>query len=621
MLYIVHYSDQENVRKDILPLLKGHKHQLVSFPPSNDFKPEQEDILITYLSDEHLKEFLPLASKKQWPVGILPHPQNQLSIKGLGIQGDPELTIEQLLAREKDQELDLLYCNDRLVLQSVNIGNVFLLTKKEEKKKAFFSEALHFLKNVRRFSSLTHRPFQLSIDGDKIINTSALGIIVVEHSDNSVVSKRLTPESSGNDGQFHVLILSPQNVLDLLWFFARSLMPKRNIRQLPSFIGQVRTSNLKIECPSEEEFTIDGEKSTADAIDLRIASKPLLLAQESIYNAEKRKAKVDRSLKLERLPKGEKRNELVKYKLPLLPRATAEDFKDLFILLRQNANVTSAYVVMMILSTLIAAFGLFGDSSPVIIGAMILAPIITPIVAFSMGMVRYDLNLLKNGVVTILVGTVVALTFSALVSFIIPMKMMTSEIEARLSPNLLDMGIAVSSGIAAAYAHAKAGIAKSLAGVAIAVALVPPLSVAGIGIGWWDWEVFSGAFLLYLTNLAGIILFAGFTFLLLGFAPFKTARLGLVYTFLITLLVMVPLSLSFNQIIQEATITKQLEGSVFNEIILRDVKVRFGQEFLISVKLVGPQTIGTEEMKEIKEQIEEQIGHPIVLEVISAVEF
>lgn len=621
MLYIVHYSDQENVRKDILPFIEGQKHQLLSFPPNSDFALDQEDLLLTYLRDGNLKEFLPLAAKNQWPVGILPHPQNQLSIKGLGIQGNIEKTIEEILSREEEQELDLLFCNDRLVLQSVNIGNVFLLTQKEEKKKIFFSETMHFLRNIRKFSSLTHRPFQLSIDDDKIIRTSALGIIVVEHSDNSVVSKRLTPESSGNDGQFHVLILSPQNILDLFWFFVRSLMPRRKIRQLPSFIGQVRTSNLKIECPSEETFTVDGEKSTAETIDLRIGKQPLLLAQKSIYNAEKNQVKVDRSLKLERLPKGQKRNELVKYKLPLLPRATAEDFKELFTLLRQNSTVTSAFVVMMILSTLIAAFGLFGNSSPVIIGAMILAPIITPIVAFSMGMVRYDLSLLKNGIITILVGTVVALMFSALVSFIIPMKMITSEIEARLSPNLLDMGIAVSSGIAAAYAHAKAGIAKSLAGVAIAVALVPPLSVAGIGIGWWDWEVFSGAFLLYLTNLSGIILFAGFTFLLLGFAPFKTARLGLVYTFLLTMLVMVPLSLSFNQIIQEATITKQLEGSVFNEVILRDVQVRFGKEFLISVKLVAPQSIGTEEMETIKEQIEEQIGHPIILEVISAVEF
>src|SRR5690606_39532152 len=110
------------------------------------------------------------------------------------------------------------------------------------------------------------------------------------------------------------------------------------------------------------------------------------------------------------------------------------------------------------------------------------------------------------------------------------------------------------------------GIAKSLAGVAIAVDLVPPLSVAGIGIGWLDWEVFSGAFLLYLTNLAGIIMFAGITFLFLGFAPFRRARMGLIYTLIIIILVMVPLSLAFNRIKEEASITRDLEGCRYDEV-------------------------------------------------------
>jgi len=204
---------------------------------------------------------------------------------------------------------------------------------------------------------------------------------------------------------------------------------------------------------------------------------------------------------------------------------------------------------------------------------------------------------------------------------IIPLKVLTNEINARLTPNLLDMGIAVASGIAAAYAHAKEGIAKSLAGVAIAVALVPPLAVAGIGIGWWDWEVFSGAFLLYLTNLAGIIMFAGITFLLLGFAPFRRARMGLIYTLVIIVLVMVPLSLSFSRIKQEASITSKLEGTRFDKIYLRDVKVRTGKPIMVSLKLVSAEAIEAEEMRKIKAQIEERVGQPIILEVISAIEF
>jgi uncharacterized hydrophobic protein (TIGR00271 family) len=252
---------------------------------------------------------------------------------------------------------------------------------------------------------------------------------------------------------------------------------------------------------------------------------------------------------------------------------------------------------------------------------MILAPIISPIVSFSMGMVRYDKQMLKTGVITILIGTLVSLFFAAIITILIPMKVHTSVIDARLSPTLLDLGIAIFSGIAAAYAHAKEGIAKSLAGVAIAVALVPPLAVAGIGIGWWDWEVFSGAFLLYLTNLAGIILFSGLTFLILGFAPFKRAKLGLIYGLMIILLVAVPLSFSFNRIKQEALITSQLEGATIKGVILRNVKVRFRKNLNISLKMVAPEPLEDTKMKNIKQEIEKRIDKKIVLEVIWATEF
>jgi len=229
--------------------------------------------------------------------------------------------------------------------------------------------------------------------------------------------------------------------------------------------------------------------------------------------------------------------------------------------------------------------------------------------------------MLKYGIKTILIGTLVSLLFAALVTLIIPLRLITGEIGARLSPNLLDLGIAVASGVAAAYAHAKEEIAKTLAGVAIAVALVPPLAVAGIGLGWFDWEVFSGAFLLYLTNLAGIIMFGGLTFLVLGFAPFRRARAGLIYTLIIIVLVCIPLTFSFNRIRQEAQITEMLESSEFGDIRLTDVKVRFGENPSVSLRLISSSTIEAEQIKQLKSEIERQVGKEIRLEVITAMEF
>ncbi len=621
MLYIIHTSaDIDEIKEKIIPLLENRDHTLVPYPIIPDFSPQENVVFLTYLGDEFLTEFLPRAANNEWVVGILPHPDIKYTIKGLGISTKLEESVNEIFETEEPYKLDLLFCNDQPVFQSVNVGDVFAITK-DTKKNNFFLEVLHFIRNIRQLPSLSHKPFVLSIDGEKIISTSALGIVVVEHATSSVISKRLIAESFINDGQFNAVILSPQNILELFWFLFRSLLPRNTFSDLPSFIGQIKASNLTIENQSGVEFTIDGKIRSAKNISFEIVKEALFIKQKSSYISESDGSSRKNSLRIDKLPTGEKKIELTKRKLPLLPRATSEEFEDLFKVLRDNAELTSIYVVMMILSTLIASFGLFGNSSPVIIGAMILAPIISPIVSFSMGMVRYDINMLKTGVITIIIGTLVSLVFAAGVSIITPLKVLTPEINARLSPTLLDMGIAVASGVAAAYAHAKSGIEKSLAGVAIAVALVPPLAVAGIGIGWGDWEVFSGAFLLYSTNLAGIIMFAGITFLLLGFAPFRRAKMGLIYTFIIIAIVMVPLSLSFNRIKEEASITSQLEGSVIENVVLKEVKVRFGKTLLVSLKVVSGEPINSIEMKRIKAKIENKIGRPITLEVVTAIEF
>ncbi|MGY5850178.1 DUF389 domain-containing protein [Salegentibacter sp. F14] len=621
MVYILYHPDDESeVKEELITLLDGKEYELIEYP-NPEFKPENDSVLITYLSDEYLREFLPRAANRGWPVGILPHRDNVYTSKGLGISSKLDEAVEEILEAEESHKLDLLFCNGKPVFQAVNLGNAFIFSE-EHKENSFFFEVKTFIKNIRRLSSLSHHSYLLKADGEKIIHTSALGIIVVEHPLSSVVARRLVSESAMNDGMFNVLILSPQNLFELLLFLLRSLIPiRKKLGKLPAFIGQIKISNLEIQNTSKIEYTVDGQTDSAESISLEVQPEALVLKQVSMYCTEKRGPDVKKSFKIDKLPTGQKREELTKRPLPILPRATAEEFEDLFKVLREKAMTTSPYVIMMILSTLIATFGLFGNSSPVIIGAMILAPIIAPIVSFSMGMVRYDTQMLKTGFITILIGTGVSLLFAAGVSLIIPLKVLTSEIDARLSPTLLDMGIAVASGIAAAYAHAEEGIAKSLAGVAIAVALVPPLAVAGIGIGWWDWEVFSGAFLLYLTNMAGIIMFAGITFLVLGFAPFKRAKMGLVYTFIIIAMILIPLSLSFNRIQQEANITRQLEGTTFNEVILRDVKVRFGTPLKVSLTLVGTENLEKEDMVDIKRQIEESIAQPIQLEVISARQF
>ena len=324
MLYILHHpEDREKMEEDIFPLLENTKKEILSYPET-DLKRGENDIIVTYLSDENLREFLPRAAQENINIGILPHPENTYTTKGLGISEDPEKVIEEILNNKEVHKLDMLFCNDIPVFQSVNIGNVFIFTEDHQNNNVF-REVLSFFKNIRHVSSLSHNSYELTSEDEKIIRTSALGIIVVEHALSSVVSRRLVSDSSLNDGLFSALILSPTNLLQLIWFLLRSLLPGgKQLNKTPSFIGRIRIHKLKIKNNSAIEFTIDGEKEQAEEITLRVDQESLCLAQSSKYDTQKDEANLKKSIQTNTLPTGEKREELTKRTLPIYPRATTE---------------------------------------------------------------------------------------------------------------------------------------------------------------------------------------------------------------------------------------------------------------------------------------------------------
>ncbi len=188
-----------------------------------------------------------------------------------------------------------------------------------------------------------------------------------------------------------------------------------------------------------------------------------------------------------------------------------------------GASDTREYYVLLILSCLIATFGLFQDSAAVIIGAMIVAPLMGPILGLSAGVLWGSGKDIGEAVTTLLKSIAIVLGIAALFSWLTPFLEVTAQIEARTAPGLLDIGVALASGLVGAYAYVNKKIAGSLAGVAIAVALMPPLSTVGIGLGRMNWEIARGAALLFAINLLGISLAALFVFWLVGLHPHVTA--------------------------------------------------------------------------------------------------
>ncbi len=206
--------------------------------------------------------------------------------------------------------------------------------------------------------------------------------------------------------------------------------------------------------------------------------------------------------------------------IPSLPR---ENRRDVYVKLRENAAPDFDYTVLITLSAAIAALGLLLNSPAVVIGAMLVAPLMSPIVATGMALVVGDARFLRFAFGSAVRGALIAIIVGVLVG-LLPGDSMTAEVLARTQPSLIDLGVALFSGLAGAFALTYWEAAGALPGVAIAAALVPPLASVGISFAEGDWRRGLGALLLFATNYITIALAAAFVFGVFGFRPNPTAK-------------------------------------------------------------------------------------------------
>ena len=189
---------------------------------------------------------------------------------------------------------------------------------------------------------------------------------------------------------------------------------------------------------------------------------------------------------------------------------TRERRADVRLGLRESSAPDFDYFVLVILSAIIATLGLLIDSAAIIIGAMLVAPLMSPIIGLGMASITGDDQLLKDSLSSVFRGAVVAVGISFLVALInrflpfVILQPIPDEVISRTIPGPIDLGVALAGGAAAAYALAMPNISAALPGVAIATAIMPPLSAVGIGLALGRWDVAGGAFLLFVTNAVSI---------------------------------------------------------------------------------------------------------------------
>lgn len=580
-------------------------------------------------NDSALQKAMDAAEANDAGLGILPagRPARCRSFYDLPVGGE---AAHALAFRVPQLSFDVLRCNGERVQGQAAVGDVPFLDRRGH---AVVHAQDRFWRRwgiaARLFWMASRRVFQIAPSFIRLHlgkeehprRTAVTGVVLLENDVENVAGRLVGEGFSARDGKLTALLVAPTSIARYLAFLLTTAFGRTSSGRLPSALSYVKTDHLIIEADQELEYRVDGTRRQAKRIEVTVNPQALRLNAGPRFDgmAGIEEGSKD-TLKLGNLPENEARLALIRQRLPWFTHALEDDFKDLFLLLKDSARIGPDYVTLSILSALIGTLGLLLDSAAVIIGAMVLAPLMAPIICVSMASLRRDVQLLKPALIAIGAGVGLSMAFAAVIAILVPMRMVTPEIEARLAPSLLDLGVAVFSGVAGAYAYARESIMKSLPGVAIAVALVPPLAVIGIGIGWWDARIMLGAALLFATNLVGIALAGALTFMVLGYGPVRSTRHGLIYPTLAAVVVAIPLALSFMRMHvvwqAENTLSDQTFVLDAGKVHLQATQVRYIDGVLhVRGDIYAEQWSGPQDFGDLSAHVEEAVGRPVRLDV------
>ena len=318
---------------------------------------------------------------------------------------------------------------------------------------------------------------------------------------------------------------------------------------------------------------------------------------------------------------------------------TRERRAEVQVQLRDSCTPDFDFFLLVVLSAVIATLGLLTNSAAVIIGAMLVAPLMSPIIGIGLASLTGDARLFRDSGVALARGAILAVLMAVILTWgnrhlpFVTLQELPVEVLSRTHPSPIDLTIALAGGMAAAFALAMPSISAALPGVAIATALMPPLGVIGIGIAMGRWEVAGGALLLFLTNAVTIAFAAMLVFFALGFAPKREAgrRIprALAVSAVFTLILLVPLTLLSASFFRDAAENRQIDAVVKEEVSkLNDEfdaeltslrPLQDGETLHLTVTLRVSRQLRYEDVVELQENIALQLQRPVSIVVSQVV--
>lgn len=291
-----------------------------------------------------------------------------------------------------------------------------------------------------------------------------------------------------------------------------------------------------------------------------------------------------------------------------------EDIDKEFVLdaIIKDGQMTARFIFFAITASAIATLGLLLNSPAVIIGAMLISPLMGPIVLQGFSISLIDINLYKKSLVSVVIGTTLGILTSYIIVKLSPITNISSEILARTSPNLFDLLVAIFSGTAASYVSIKQK-GTAIVGAAIATSLMPPLAVVGYGLATSNFWISQGAFFLYLTNFVAIALAVVFVAIFYGFFRFKKAKYlyaQIIISLCVLLIMSVPLAIALKNIAYQSYVIAEAKNVIMTHFThrldrLNDFKINFDDDHKIDIDAV---VITKTYRPEVKDVIQKELN-------------
>ena len=291
--------------------------------------------------------------------------------------------------------------------------------------------------------------------------------------------------------------------------------------------------------------------------------------------------------------------------------------------IKESAQGDFDFFVLTIFSGIIITLGLVVDSSAVVIGGMLLAPLVWPILSLSLGIVKGRSKLIQDSSFTLLRSTLLIFVIAIIIGIISPeYALKGTEFLSRTSPTIFELFIALAAGFIGAFVIAYPKIGAAIAGVVVAAALVPPIAVMGVAIAHSNVSLAGGAFILYLSNLIAVTFSASVLFFVAKFkgpsseSGQERRKSNMRWTLLFLLVLMVPLFLITSSTIKEnkqQVIVREIVSATIPEAVITSVSIDDKSEIsIISITIQYSENLTGSQISDLEDVLSKRINKEVI---------